>query len=1369
MQRLLLIIFTLIFVLNSRSEAEFPEIGASNFGNEFIVSMPPNLMLEGTEQESKINFYLYSPIKATIKIEVPWKGFSEEIKLEPYERKMIDFDIVFAQAVVKNGFEKINDDIVLKNAGIRFSSSQAFALVVLSDFPETSDAFLALPTETLGKKYVVSSYQDQSDRNTPFEYLPSAFTIIGTKDETEVEVFVGGRSSSLEGGFSKIGRNIKKTLNKGDVWLLSSEYEGEDLSGSVITANKQVGVISANQCAEIPLGNPMCDFIAEFELPVKYWGKSYLVSQFAQKRNLPIIRVYPSEDSTYIFKNGVQIGFLDNLGKSTDKPFLEIVDTSSTEPYFLSSNNPIKVTAYSRGFNEDSSTVSTHNPFMVTLSPLERFQKEIYFSTPNSGFHPPFPKNNYLNLLINDNNKEISENLEIGKIYNNKINWEKLKESEYIYSAKNTSTTFADYQVLTLKLPNPGEFKLRSDKNFSALLYGTDKLKSYGYNASLSLDILGGLDTLPPKVEWVQSCNGIISGTIEDETIPLGTTLLSDWNNFKSNLNISDKSQMPVRWSLEAIDKNKTASATISFWDGFKNRTTVEVFYKPVDIKIHPKKIDFGEVSKGEIARQNLTITNNSDSSFVFTIENDSPVNILDQAGNEIQSVTIPALSTKIFVFELKAESDTTINDIVFLKNNCIGEKEILVEAIIGSPLIEVTDLSFQDITIGTERHLQAHIRNKGNRELEIYGYDFPSASNISFRDLPNASYFNPFYLAPNDEIEFTVEIDALEVDDFEEVLAVKSNADEIDSLCVINYRVINPGLLAEAYNWQRGKIDVNGYEFGPYESSHKLYLRNYGNIDLTITDWEIVYKKNQESFIFEDGFDDLFKNRKIRSGQNFEFDVDFDPIALDTSQITIAFTINNTETAKTRLNIFGFGTRPKAELKFKKEYRSFIDSENPVKGSIRIENLSSRDWKYADLIEYLSISYDRDLASEIGFSIGGFVAQDIPSGGFLEIPVSLSPEKVGNFKLPILIKTEAILDSYEIELIADISEIELGVSFLDDNTAKACSGENDTLEVEIENLSNEIITLEPLSFAPITNNFSFVEFNNIERKLNPNEKLNLKIEYTSTGSRVETDLVIKIKDQLKENRYQLIGENKLIESAIIVSPNEQNAKINSTIGNMVKFEIDDVNVSLKEVLISIRYDPSFIFLEKQDIFINQNIDNNFALDNFRESQGRLDFNIYSIYGEPIPFENELFGISYDVLLPTDSSEVTSILVEASTIDNNCFDFSNSGKTQLNIISECDDEYRRITSSGIEFFIDEIVPNPISEDKEFNFGIGIESDVTIEIIDTSGELVSTIFDSYIQAGEYSFILPVSDMQSGVYVLRISALDWQDFRQFVVHK
>lgn len=1360
--------------LSQSQNDELPELGANNFGNEFLISMPPNLNSFNESQRKDINFIIYSPFKCEVFIEVPSKTYLEKVIIEPYSAKSVLLDSKFAQAISRNGFDPLRTDFLILNGAIRFKSSSPFALVVLSDFEETSDAILALPTEQLGNKYIISSWQDLSTDDNVYSNLPSTVTITAHNDDTKVVFTYGGKP--LENDINMInfaGTKVTKTLDKGDVWLIPSELDYGDLSGSIVESSKPISVISSNQCANIPEGNETCDYIANFEIPIKYWGKHYLISKFSMKKKMPIVRVFASEDSTLIYKNHKLIDTIYKAGAGfLDEAYIEIPRDESNEPYLISGNKPIKVVAYSTGIYEDETFVETHNPFMTDLVPISRSQNEIYFSSPNARSDLNFPENNFVNLVISSED-EIIDDVEFGIIFNNQVQWEKLYDMDIILEETSiSSSTFINLKSISLELPFPGEFKLRSKNKINGIVYGTQNLRSYGYPLTFPTQRQDIIDTIPPVVVWEQECEGKVCGSVNDETSPIGTTLLSDWNNFSSNLEIGDKSEMPVNWCLNVIDVTAPASATITFYDAFKNKTTSEIYYEPFDIDIEPKSISFGNVQNSSIEKEFVTITNNSDSPYYLKdIRNDLPLEIsIDNIPIKNFPLEIPPLETINLELLLNTSIDTIISGNIFLVDDCVGDIAINIFANINSSYIEVSDANFQDITQFSEKSLNETIYNRGKRNLEIYGFKLPSNTNIEISGLPSVNQLQPFLIAPGKSLDFDVTIssdDALSIDDS---LVVYSNAREIDSICYITARVIDPGLLATGYDFTSSKIDVDNFTFGPFTSDNLVTLYNSSPFSVEISDVEIIAEQNSDAFIFEENFQNVFIGRVLESGETLPIDIKFDPEELGDHFLDLRFEINGESFAKTELNLRGFGTRPKAAISYSKEFKTSLDNSSIINGEIRIENLDKSSWDYADVIQHFSLDYDLQKALEMGLQIGPYSMGDlIEPGDVISIPLRFTPKEVGQNKLNINFETEALLENNVIEISTIVTDYELDINF-DKNIASACQGSTDTVNVNIENLSGESITIEPINIFPLTNAFRVLGQNKAIT-IAENDTYTTQLEFTSFGDNSEIELLLNIRNSQQSFSKKLKGETILLQAQAKILPLEQVAKPNSTIGSSISIQSDDYNQSIKNLAVIVNYDNSFIHFNESNIFIDSKYSNQFGIENIiiDPDLNVLRFEIFSLNDTPLPVNQDLVHLSYDVLLPNSPEESTDIIVKLSPIDDGCFDITESINSKIIISKDCDTDFRRVGTTGFEFSIEEIHPNPVIDDFSFDITLSINSSLKIELIDIRGELVKVISNKTLEAGKYSFPISIQDIPNGVYFIRTSSESWTDVKSFIISK
>lgn len=179
-------------------------------------------------------------------------------------------------------------------------------------------ATLLLPTTSFRKNYIaVSTWGGRGDSfalpGRPFSEHAAigagapTLQIVATEDDTAIDFLptvdvVGG------GDIPRSARNevARYTLQRGQVIQLTQISE---LAGSVIEANKPVGVFGGHSCVNVPSNARACDVDNEQLPPVSAWGSEYAVvpapnrlewqSQEASvERDLGVIRVVGAVDGT---------------------------------------------------------------------------------------------------------------------------------------------------------------------------------------------------------------------------------------------------------------------------------------------------------------------------------------------------------------------------------------------------------------------------------------------------------------------------------------------------------------------------------------------------------------------------------------------------------------------------------------------------------------------------------------------------------------------------------------------------------------------------------------------------------------------------------------------------------------------------------------------------------------------------------------------------------------------------------------------------------------------------------------------------------------------------------------------------------------
>jgi hypothetical protein len=165
----------------------------------------------------------------------------------------------------------------------------------------SNDASLLLPTTALTGNYRLMGVTSSPGQG-------SYFAVTGTQDGTNVTVTLSKTATvAAGGGVPGAGPSgtVTFTLDAGDVVELVGPGVGaaEDLSGSLLQADKPVQVIGGHPCLAVPQSDPnaTCDHVEQSVFPAETLGKHYVVTAPTGPGGSPVghvVRIYGNADGT---------------------------------------------------------------------------------------------------------------------------------------------------------------------------------------------------------------------------------------------------------------------------------------------------------------------------------------------------------------------------------------------------------------------------------------------------------------------------------------------------------------------------------------------------------------------------------------------------------------------------------------------------------------------------------------------------------------------------------------------------------------------------------------------------------------------------------------------------------------------------------------------------------------------------------------------------------------------------------------------------------------------------------------------------------------------------------------------------------------
>jgi len=1380
MKKIFLIICLIILnLLNIFSQSKdeiinkvLSEVNQNNFGTEFWISIPPALLENNYNYSNKVRFCVYPLMNGKISLNILSKTFKEEKTVEAGKLYEFTLNPEIAQIYLKDPQSKPLSSTIFSRSGIQLISDVPFSLYVIVDYISSFEGFLAYPVSRLGKNYIVSTHTDPVIYYPLYNSLPAMISLLSPFDDNEVTFTMGGENNSITSDGLTAGKKFTRTLNKGDIWLISSDGRNMGLSGSGINSTKPLSVISANQFTNIPSNYKNGNFIIEMETPTTTWSNNYLIGKIYNRKYSPIVKVFAKENNTNVFINNFPVGTINNsIGKENDA-FLEIrlQDYANNGLYFISGDRPINVVVFNTGTEEDGLPTPAGGPFKIVTTPIEQFTTNTIFSV------NPFINSNagtFLGIISELNQAEqISDELKLIKYKFNFIENKKIKDLKPLYVSETIQVDKKKYIYLVFQIQSDGDYAIVSDLPFYATLYGNKSNQSYGILPSINLRNLYSADKIAPVSSYYFDCNGLIIGNTEDtadkgiQPSNLGGHIFL--SNQSENIAVLEFEKIipgitkKINWKLKVIDINKPAKGVIKFWDAASNQSDIVINYKPLDIHFETNYVNFGSLKINQSIEKQIKLINNSQQNLFikeFSLKNGKVgFQILENS-----SFTIPANDYKNVKIKFNATTDGLFLDSLGFIDSCGIVYKVKLEAVVGSPIIEVSDINFGDVIIGNVTTEKSKIKNSGASDLIIKGYKLPnSAFNVNFgRDIsPN----NPLIIKRNESFEFYVSFAPIEEENIVDSVVFYSDAFTKDNICIINARGIQPGLVAESYNWNRKRIHRNEFPAGPFfpENDYNgILISNLSNKSIKISDIKIINRENADAFELNTI---QLKSKTFTAGEKFILKVGFRPEKIGYHNLEILITDEFNNNTKSKLT--GIGVVPKINNAIVDFDTVLVNTftEPKIKDLI-IKNLGYDEWEFADTVNIFdiipidsSISGNWSYYGKKGFKIDNSKINfpiKLAPGDFISIPIAFQPNQLGSIESKLKILSDA-LESPEIILKGYGTEQSL---IFTDVEAETCVNSSTVVSSLIKNNGNTVISFLPPRFTEQLPEFSIINYNEFEtiNTLQPGEEKYLKIEYRPYNYiNKSTEIILEtIGNKDNSKSAKVIGKPKYYKANLFFNPIEITANVGSIIQNSIILEFNEINqnTKIKELKFIIEYNPKVL-----KPILEQFRDNDWLIGKFhriikQKSINQLEITYIALSYQGLEQNIKMLDLAFETFYPNDNINYSDLIIKLDKIDNNCI-LMNTVSSRVNLKEECLNHLRQFTFNNQNFYLKTGINN--NSNINIDFGIGLDVFTEIIIYNYFGEEILSPIKENLKIGKYSLSIPTKNISSGIYFITIKS-------------
>ncbi len=409
------------------------QVEAQNFttkGKTFWLGFMENFFATGD-----MFVYITSDVNTSGTISIPLQGWTQNFTVAPG---------VTTQITVPFNLGATLGSGITRQTGIRVVANDTVTVFNLNYMPNTADATVILPIQTVGNQYYVMAYKDGQTFSEASEFL-----IVGCYNNTQIEITP--KVATISGQPANVPFTIN--INQGETYQIQAN---DDLTGSLVRS-----IDNGNGCPNFALyaGNictgiecAYCDHLNEQLYPTYTWGQEYVIPPLKTRSNSRY-RVMAQEAGTVVNVNG---GPNINLTAGQFNQF----DLPASG--FVTANKPISLAQFSKGSDCDN---TDSDPFTIMLSPTNQQLNNITFNAFTSSIITAY----YLNVVTK------TANTNVVTLDGNNIG------GQFVAIPSNNAWSYAQITI------NQGDHTLQSDSGFVAYVYGYGNDESYGYPVGANL------------------------------------------------------------------------------------------------------------------------------------------------------------------------------------------------------------------------------------------------------------------------------------------------------------------------------------------------------------------------------------------------------------------------------------------------------------------------------------------------------------------------------------------------------------------------------------------------------------------------------------------------------------------------------------------------------------------------------------------------------------------------------------------------------------------------------------------------------------------------------------------------------------------
>ncbi len=297
--------------------------------------------------------------------------------------------------------QQIERQGIALNGGFRLSANVPILAYQWNPYGHelySTDASLLIPTTSLDGTYIVAAWG--AGPGSSWQQLRSQVTVVIAEDDTHIS-FIPSVAVAEMGGVGPFAAGVESTqytLGAYDVIAFEAGTIDQDVTGTVVLADKPVSVFGGHSCANVPSGMyAACDHVEEQILPLAAWGTETVLARHAPRQGCysqpddPVVwRVIAgADDMTVTFDPPAPMGASYTFSQQGEMlEFIDALDhyavgTLNNPPDPQEPEGPFFAYQVMTGCTYGGCSNSEGDPMMLQSPPAGQFLDRYVFNTDN--------------------------------------------------------------------------------------------------------------------------------------------------------------------------------------------------------------------------------------------------------------------------------------------------------------------------------------------------------------------------------------------------------------------------------------------------------------------------------------------------------------------------------------------------------------------------------------------------------------------------------------------------------------------------------------------------------------------------------------------------------------------------------------------------------------------------------------------------------------------------------------------------------------------------------------------------------------------------------------------------------------------------